>query len=49
MGVGSDRDSEGSGQSKVRKLDDSMDIDEEVLGLEVTMEDTVGVAELDPL
>ena len=49
MGVGSDWDSKGSGQSKVRQLDDSMDVDQEVLGLEVAMEDTVGVAELDPL
>ena len=49
MRVGPDGDPEGPGQPKVCQLDDPVDVDQEVLGLQVAMEDAVGVAELDTL
>ena len=45
VSVGSNGHSEGPCQAKVSQLDDSAGADEQVLRLEVSVEDSVGVAE----
>lgn len=45
MCVSADRHPEGSRQAKVSKLDLPLGVDEEVLGLQVSMKNSVGVAE----
>lgn len=45
MCVYADRDSDGSGKSKISKLDSSFAVDEKVLWLEITMNHTALVAE----
>lgn len=45
--VCSDRNPKSPGQSKVGQLDDSLHIDEEVLGLQVSVQYPMGMAELD--
>lgn len=42
-------DAKGSGETKVSKLEVSVLVDEQVLGLEVAVEDAVGVAEVKTL
>ena len=44
MGVGSKGYTEGSSQTKVCKLEVSLAVDEQVLGLEITVEDSVAMA-----
>ena len=48
MRIGPHGNPKSPGEAKVRQFDDPMHIDEEVLRLEVAVEDTVRVAELDP-
>lgn len=43
--IGADGDAEGAGETKVGKLEHSAAVDEQVLGLEIPVEDAVGVAE----
>lgn len=45
MSVNPHRNTKGPGQPKVSQLDFALGIDEQVLGLEVTMQHPVGVAE----
>jgi len=45
MGVGSDWEGESTGKTEISQLEDSVLVDEEVLGLEVTVDDTMGMAE----
>ena len=45
MSVGADRHPEGPSQAEVSKLDLPLGIDEQVLGLQVPMENPVGVTE----
>lgn len=49
MGVGAQRHPEGSSQSKVSQLDGPQLIDEQILGLQVSMDDPMRVAEAHPL
>lgn len=44
VGVGAERNAEGTGQAKVGELQVALFVDEEVLRLEVAVQDTVGVA-----
>ena len=45
MCVGSDGNAEGPRKPKVGQFDDATGVDEQVLGLEISMQDSVGVAE----
>ncbi len=45
MGIGVQRDGEGAGEAEVSDLEGSVVVDEDVGGLEITVEDAVGVAE----
>jgi len=47
VGVGAQRDAEGAGQAEVGELEVAFFVDEEVLGLEVAVQDAVGVAVAD--
>lgn len=49
MGVGAQRHPEGSSQSKVSQLDGPQLTDEQILGLQVSMDDPMRVAEVHPL
>lgn len=44
MGVSPERDTERAGQAKIRQLEVTVSIDEEVLGFEIAVEDTVAMA-----
>ena len=46
MGVSPDRNAKSPGQAKVCQFDHTQNIDEQILGLEVSVEYPVGVAEL---
>lgn len=47
VGVGAERDTEGSCQTEVSELEVALLVDEQVLGLQVAMKDAVGVAVAD--
>lgn len=49
MGVGAQRHSKGSSQSKVSQLDGTQLINEQILGLQVSVDDPMRVAEIHPL
>lgn len=49
MGVGAQRHAKGSSQSKVSQLDGTQLINEQVLGLQVSVNDPMRVAEIHPL
>lgn len=49
MGVDSDRDAKGPSQPKVRQLDDSFVVNQQVLGFQVPVEDSPTVAEQNAL
>lgn len=49
MGVGAQGHPEGPSQSKVSQLDGSQLIDEQILGLQVSVDDPMRVAEVHPL
>lgn len=44
MGISPQRNSERSGQSEICQLQVSLFVDEQVLGFQISMEDSVGVA-----
>lgn len=44
MGVGAERDTECASETEIGELEVAFLVDEQVLGLEVTVEDAVGVA-----
>lgn len=46
MGVDPHRDSKGSSQAKICQFDDTLVVNEEVLGLEVPVKDTTTVTEV---
>lgn len=47
MGVCAQRDTKGAGETEIGELEVALLVDEEVLGLEVAVQDAVGVAVLD--
>lgn len=47
MGVGAQRHAKGTGKTEISELEVTLLVDQEVLGLEIAVEDTVGVAVLD--
>lgn len=49
MGIGAQGNPKGASQSKVSQFDGPKLIDEQVLRLQVSVNDPVGVAEADPL
>lgn len=49
MGVGAQGHPKGSSQSKISQLDGPQLIDEQILGLQVSMDDPMRVAEVHPL
>jgi hypothetical protein len=42
-------DSEGSGETEIRQLELSFEVDEEILGLQIAVQDSIGVAEVNAL
>ena len=49
MGVGSERDSKGTGKTEIRQLQVAVTVDQEVLRLQIAVEDSVRVAEPDAM
>ena len=47
MGVGAEGDAEGAGEAEVGEFEVAGGVDEEVLGLQVAVQDAVGVAVVD--
>lgn len=47
MGIGAERDAEGTSQTEVGNLEVPSGVDEEILGFEIAVEDAVGVAVFD--
>lgn len=49
MGVNPDRNTEGPGQAKVCQLDHPLVVNQEVLGLQISVEDSTTVTKIDTL
>lgn len=49
MGIDPDRNTKGPSQAKVCQFDDSLVVNQQILGLQITMEDSATVTEVNAL